>query len=288
MVYTRKNQNALTATEKRRFVNAVLALKRTGEYDEFVRIHITYYVSDGEPGLRVAHMTPSFLPWHRRYLLEFERALQRVDSSVTVPYWDWTVDRSRTSSLWAADFLGGNGRDGDRRVTTGPFAYRQGNWTLRENVTDDPFLVRDLGYPAQPIALPTKAELAVATRQKTFDAAPWNSTSASGFRNKLEGWGSGSGNAQYQLHNRVHRWVGGQMLGGSSPNDPVFWLHHAMIDRVWSSWQKAHPGAAYLPATPPGRNSSQYRRIVARNEAMPPWNVKPSQLEDHSKIYRYA
>jgi tyrosinase len=288
MVYTRKNQSALTRSEKKRFVDAVLELKRRGVYDEFVRMHIEYYVSDGERGLRVAHMTPSFLPWHRQFLLEFERALQEVDPSVTVPYWDWTVDRSTTSSLWADDFLGGNGRGGDRQVTSGPFAHREGRWRIETTVTDDPFLVRDLGHPAQPISLPTKAQLAVATREKAFDVSPWNSMSASGFRNKLEGWGRGDGNSQYQNHNRVHRWVGGQMLGGGSNNDPVFWLHHAMIDRVWSQWQNAHPGVLYQPAKPPAASHSQYRRIVSRDQPMPPWDIKPSQVESHSKIYKYA
>ncbi|MBO7941398.1 tyrosinase family protein, partial [Streptomyces sp. S9] len=65
MVYTRKDVTTLTATERRRFVNALLEIKRRGVYDEFVRMHINYYVSDGEGGLRTAHMAPSFLPWHR-------------------------------------------------------------------------------------------------------------------------------------------------------------------------------------------------------------------------------
>ena len=30
----------------------------------------------------------------------------------------------------------------------------------------------------------------------------------------------------------------------SSPNDPVFWLHHAMLDRVWWIWQALQPKQA--------------------------------------------
>ncbi|HEY1248096.1 MAG TPA: tyrosinase family protein, partial [Nitrososphaera sp.] len=40
------------------------------------------------------------------------------------------------------------------------------------------------------------------------------------------------------IHNLVHRWVGGNMLRMTSPNDPVFFMHHAAIDRMWSIWQK--------------------------------------------------
>jgi len=37
--------------------------------------------------------------------------------------------------------------------------------------------------------------------------------------------------------NRVHVWVGGSMLPMSSPNDPIFMLHHCNVDRIWAKWQ---------------------------------------------------
>jgi tyrosinase len=43
------------------------------------------------------------------------------------------------------------------------------------------------------------------------------------------------------LHAAGHFAIGGD--GGdlfSSPNDPVFWMHHAMLDRVWWMWQALH------------------------------------------------
>lgn len=44
-------------------------------------------------------------------------------------------------------------------------------------------------------------------------------------------------------HNRGHGWVGGDMANPMiSPNDPIFWMHHAQIDRIWSEWQKRNPG----------------------------------------------
>ena len=45
------------------------------------------------------------------------------------------------------------------------------------------------------------------------------------------------------IHNSGHVWVGGSM--GSiltAPTDPVFWMHHAEIDRIWAEWQAANPG----------------------------------------------
>ncbi|WP_309063885.1 tyrosinase family protein [Streptomyces sp.] len=288
MVYVRKDAATLTAGEKRRFVNALLEVKRRGEYDEFVRMHVEYYASDGERGLRTAHMAPSFLPWHRRFLLDLENALRRVDSSVTLPYWDWTRDRTATSVPWAADLLGGNGRRSDHRVMTGPFAHREGNWALKVGVTEGEFLTRDLGRRSAPIDLPTKSELEWALKEPEYDVAPWDSTVTRGFRNRLEGWGTGRGSASWRNHNRVHRWVGGAMLSAASVNDPVFWLHHAFVDLQWYRWQRRHRGARYLPAAAPGSGDAQHGRIVARREPLPPWDVTPAELEDVGRIYRYA
>ncbi|MGW2818388.1 tyrosinase family protein [Streptomyces sp. NPDC001415] len=289
MVYTRKNQRNLTSAERKAFVSAVLELKRSGGYDEFVRTHIDFYVSDGEDKLRVAHMAPSFLPWHRQFLLAFERSLQRINPRVTVPYWDWTRDNSPASSIWSDDFMGGNGRRGDLQVMTGPFAYAHGKWEISVNVTEGRFLTRDMGRPRDPIGLPAPADVARALDDPVYDVAPWNSTSTTGFRNKTEGWTTGSGNARFRNHNQVHRWVGGVMVGAASVNDPVFWLHHAYIDSLWSRWQAAHPEAKrYLPDVPPPEGDPQHARVAALNEPMPPFNVTPSALLDHSTIYRYA
>ncbi|KUO02465.1 tyrosinase family protein [Streptomyces caeruleatus] len=286
MVYVRKNVSKLTRTERRRFVEALLEVKRSGEYDDFVRLHIEHFRGDGDRGLRAAHMTPSFLPWHRRFVLDLENALRRVDDSVTVPYWDWTRDRSATSLPWTDDLLGGNGRPVDRQVMTGPFAYATGNWTLRARITNVEFLTRDLGRSRRPIDLPTRDDLNWALKDPAYDVSPWDSTVSKGFRNKMEGWGSS--NNPWRNHNRVHRWVGGAMLGGASVNDPVFWLVHAFVDMQWQRWQRRHRKHRYAPAKPPGRSSTQYRRIVARNEKLPPWDVTPDELEDMSGIYRYG
>ena len=44
------------------------------------------------------------------------------------------------------------------------------------------------------------------------------------------------------FHNRLHQLVGGTMMTSASPADPLFWLHHAFIDKIWADWQLLHPG----------------------------------------------
>ncbi|MEW2579957.1 tyrosinase MelC2 [Streptomyces syringium] len=268
----RKNQASLTATEKRNFVNALLELKKSGRYDDLVRTHNQFIMSDTDSGDRVGHRSPSFLPWHRQFLIQFEKELQTVDASVTLPYWDWTVDRTTTASIWGADFLGGNGRPRDAQVTTGPFAYSGGRWTVTVNVDSRPYLQREMG--AGVAQLPTRAEVDSVLAMATYDMAPWNSSS-NGFRNHLEGWRG------VNLHNRVHVWMGGQMSSGVSPNDPVFWLHHCFIDKLWTQWQRAHPTSTYLPA-------AGTANVVDLGDTMRPWNnVTPADMLDHTRFYTY-
>ena len=45
------------------------------------------------------------------------------------------------------------------------------------------------------------------------------------------------------VHNSGHVWVGGSMMSIlTAPCDPIFWMHHAEIDRIWAAWQSANPG----------------------------------------------
>ena len=118
----RKNAKDLTTDEWARFIRALKAIKNRSRpggvisiYDEFsalhmgaVEIHRTWRrehpnvhrndIGNSDPAhdnpSYVArcvslHLTdkriPRFLPWHRQMLLEFERALQSVDPSVTLP-----------------------------------------------------------------------------------------------------------------------------------------------------------------------------------------------------------
>jgi tyrosinase len=53
-------------------------------------------------------------------------------------------------------------------------------------------------------------------------------------------------------HNTMHIWLGGfpehTPSGGLMANnltaafDPIFWSHHANVDRIWARWQQEHPG----------------------------------------------
>jgi tyrosinase len=42
-------------------------------------------------------------------------------------------------------------------------------------------------------------------------------------------------------HDPIHDIIGSYMADMTSPMDPIFWLHHSMVDRLWLAWTLAHP-----------------------------------------------
>ncbi|WP_436492669.1 tyrosinase family protein [Actinokineospora sp. HUAS TT18] len=257
----------MSATERTNFINAVIAIKASGVYDTFVKAHLDAFAYDSANATRIAHGGPAFLPWHRKFLIDFEAALQAVDASVNLPYWDWTVDGASSTTMWAANFMGGNGLSTDNwKVTTGPFAVSTGNWPLTIRSDSNTYLRRQFSAGSLPSVASVNANLAMTT----FDTAPWSSASSGSFRNTLE-----------NIHNGMHNWVSATMAGTASPNDPVFFLHHCNIDRLWSMWQEAHPTATYLPSA--GGTAA----VPDLNEAMPPYTTTPAMMEYHALTYRY-
>ncbi|RQP21844.1 tyrosinase family protein [Albitalea terrae] len=278
---TRKSVHSLSQSEIDALVHALIELKGRGEYDKYVHWHhqVMYpTVLPQEPRdanyRNGAHRGPSFLPWHRDFLMQLEQDLRTIDASVSLPYWDWTQDAKlpdpSTSPLWADTFMGGNGEEGDQwRVQRGPFAESSGKWPV-PSLPDDGLpgtgLKRQFGRMLP--SLPTEEDLALAMAEVFYDTPNYErSPFTIGFRNRIEGWVTQRGDARVktpgsQLHNRVHLWIGGNMAPMTSPNDPVFFLHHCFIDKVWADWQAVqmaeNPDAAphYAPerSGPTGHN----------------------------------
>ncbi|MCH9683191.1 MAG: tyrosinase family protein [Deltaproteobacteria bacterium] len=129
-------------------------------------------------------------------------------------------------------------------------------------------------------SLPPQADVDGVLQYTTYDRAPWDesvsgSATTGGFRNRLEGFALEPGEPNgVRLHNVVHVWMGGDMGPGTSPNDPVFFVHHANVDRIWAKWQElrrqVNPSYSddYRPISggPTGHNIG---------DGMFPWNGDP-------------
>ncbi|MDP9235485.1 MAG: tyrosinase family protein [Actinomycetota bacterium] len=218
-------------------------------YDDFVWVHhqVMMQGPNDPEGPNMAHRGPAFGPWHRALLKLYEQELQSAagDPGLTLPYWDWTKDQGAADPgfPFTTDFLGGDGAGNPNdKVATGAFSQAAG-WTLKCDEEGFFFLRRHFGGDGP--GLPTPASVKAALNIAPYDSSPWNinSASPSSFRNTLEGWVG-----PRQIHNAVHRWVDGSMQPGTSPNDPVFFLHHCNIDRLWAVWEQKQAGASsYLP-----------------------------------------
>jgi tyrosinase len=275
----RKSVTSLTAEEKRKYIDGVKALKANRRnsgaaltiYDDYVRLH-----GDNRGG---AHAGPAFLPWHREYILRFELDLQEAlnDPNFGLPYWDWAADAALgdatdpiQASIWRNDFMGGDGNP----VGRGPFTASE--WTTSSGGP----LIRGFGDPND---LATQDHVNATIRVTPYDQAPFHSTSAGGpsFRKQLEGFiGTSS-----RMHNGIHVWIGGSNGQMSSvpiaPNDPVFWLHHCNIDRIWALWDVCRPAGVdqYLPTS--GANTGHNL-----NDPMVPFEVPINAHPRRSTVVR--
>ncbi len=283
----RKNQKLLSNDERQRFVAAVKQMKAVGLYDQYVQWHLDA-MGNMTTDPNFAHQGPAFLPWHREYILLFEQDLQAADKSlgndgsIGLPYWDWTSETAidpTTNRLWADDFLGPDGDSSDgQRVQTGPFATNttpgSENWILaiHDPMDNNPvdFLQRSFGQDPQAPTLSTADQVSNILDLKIYDSSPWDSnvSGTKSFRNALEGWVTVKPAGQQPgMHNRVHVWVGGSMLPMSSPNDPIFFLNHCNVDRIWASWQVLHSAVDQYP---PKNGQAQVGHN--RDDVMVPWD----------------
>ncbi len=200
----------------------------------------------------VAHGRPVFLPWHRAYLYFFELTLRDQQSGVTLPWWDWTIDRAIPDAYGQSTVAGSPNPLYSAKVD--PLALEQG---AQAGDRRAPSTLREPGADGAP-PLPTKAEIEGVLALGSFED----------FTHQLE-----------QLHNNVHMWVGGNRghMGDIqlAAFDPIFWAHHAMIDRVWRMWQLRHPQAG-VPA-------------ALHDQALPPFNMTVAQTLDVNTLgYDYA
>jgi len=236
-----------------------------------------------------AHSGPVFLPWHRLMLLLFELQLQRAlaNDEVGLPYWDWSADgdlpadEQLSAPLWSEAGIGGTGGPvADGPFTPDRFRVRIESGPTGALRTTDRGLVRNLAVDVA--TLPTTAETRVALNQTSYDASPWD-RSTRRLRNRLEGWRPAPGP---RLHNRVHVWVGGDMGPATSPNDPVFYLNHCNVDRLWESWM-VRRGRRYTPpaGAPPDLaghrlNDPLYSLLIRQA-------ITPAQMLDAGTFYSY-
>ena len=149
------------------------------------------------------HYNWYFLPWHRSYLYYFEQICRQLSGNpqFALPYWNWTTTPKIPATFWGD----GNPLNDGTRI-------------------------------AQPTSIADSRQVGSATIESILKIKSFE-TFASGKDVCYNRYGSQGGQLESTPHNYIHAgFVLGDMGKMMSPLDPIFWLHHANIDRLWNEW----------------------------------------------------
>jgi len=243
----RKDQAALTSAERLKLVDALTKLNHQPNpqapsiFGQLVAIHSD--MSHDMHNMPMPPMDPTgaigqqrFLPWHRVYLYVLEQRLRQIHPTVTIPYWDWTQPQEQHVPGWLVG------------LTPTVLIPAPGPGTV--TVTRHPGTQAQLASDVAGIG--------------GVEAATTYSTFATGLET---------------IHDRVHVWVGGATGTMSfldrAPADPMFWMHHANIDRLWWKWQQSPQGQ--------GKNPT----LAAPHDIMDPWLIHEPQTRNIKTNFHY-
>ncbi len=157
------------------------------------------------------HNSEHFLPWHRAFLLMFEALIQQASGKAdfTLPYWD-----AIANPILPAPF-----RARRHKGRANALLHTRGDH-INDGVT---------------LASPAKRTDFIIQHAGAYRG--WYHEQASdcgGFGGEAD---KGPGELEVFPHNKIHTLLGGDMGGTEkAARDPIFWLHHCNIDRLWNVW----------------------------------------------------
>jgi tyrosinase len=203
-------------------------------------------LTDNTYGNQCQHGSWYFLPWHRAYLFAFEQIVaatvkKATGDDWTLPYWNYLADGADAQKIPRAfleDFL----PDGK---TPNPLK----KYPRRKNISALPAPFGD-GFSLK--------EMGEHDFQVGSDGSIGFGGGITGDFVQFAGW---TGKVEGNPHNTVHGMVGGFMGNAiTAALDPLFWLHHCNIDRLWEAWMKT-PGNTMVH-DPRWRNGPADRKFI--------------------------
>ncbi len=161
-----------------------------------------------------------FLPWHRMYLLFFERIIRKLSNQPTfaMPFWDYTSSATPGNT----------------------YPARALPAIMRSPTTNNALFITQRGAG---INAGQQLPVSATSHQTAFTFAnftgPTGSSTSFGSQQLAAPNHSAQphGRLESQPHDAVHGSIGGFMGSFSTAaRDPIFWMHHANIDRLWNLW----------------------------------------------------
>jgi tyrosinase len=189
------------------------------------------------------HQSWYFPPWHRGYLIALEAHIRAAVVGLGGP------------SHWALPYWNYLGPDNQYEI---PPAFTQQN--LPDGTPNPLFVTARYGPNSDGnifIPIPPVSQACLSNTLYTGSNAATPRPGFGGPKTKFSHSGNRSGNLEDNPHNQVHVDVGGNAPTGptyglmSDPGlaglDPIFYIHHCNIDRMWAVWNgtgNANPTAA--------------------------------------------
>ena len=207
----RKEIRNITLEERREFFNGFVNLMSSGQLDDLVWKHTNLRSGHATN----VHYTPLFLPWHRLFLKELEDKFKSITNNprFALPYWDWTIESQDpyNSNVFSKEFFG----------TTNFETGNVDNWEYNRD---------SIFYVNVPIRKPLQRFY---KRNYTFT----HKLIITQLLNTSYSFSQMATNLENIPHANVHNFFSGDMNTLFSPNDPVFWMHHVYVDKLWYDWQ---------------------------------------------------
>jgi len=279
MVRIRKNANTLTTIERDKYLEALREVHQT--YNFYMLFRNSH--SQNNVAHRQAHSGSAFLPWHRAFMLHFERLLQASDPSVALPYWHFDQP---SPNMFNANFIGSNPTSPATQAIVNA-SNALSTWQIpsaalgirRRTPYGDNGIPSSVSGTGTGVATET-ATLALGTNYINFIG--------------MEG----------TIHNGAHNnsgnsisWVAGS--AAIAPQDPLFYFLHSNIERLWGKWQwvntrfdatqassydlqGGHSNSPSLPPSiSPNRTFGQYV-----DDSMWPWDNKTGTSQGTGTLER--
>lgn len=245
MVRVRKDAQALMPGERDRFLIALAKLNQAGKgpFKAFRDMHVLQSAPE-------AHGGPAFLPWHRAYLLDLERELQGIDPSVALPY--WRFDRP-APALFSSQFLGMPSPD-----------PAQGD--LIDLPTNHPLLFWSTDGVTGMVRRPRFDIAGAPPSHSGVDPLVISEEDTLRLSDAYEGFVGLEG----APHGYAHTSFRGPVSSvPTAAKDPLFFLLHANVDRLWAKWQWFYQRhRADAPEAYKGKARAGHRL----DDTMWPWN----------------
>ncbi|XBH75978.1 hypothetical protein VPH35_102691 [Triticum aestivum] len=222
------------------------------------------------------HFSSIFAPWHRMYIYFFERIIGELigDTAFALPYWNWDapdgmmlppIFNDASSPLYDAN------RD-------------QAHVTAVMDLNKGPGAENDLPLCTDDACV-KENNLSVIYRQMAVDTA----LQFHGNKFCAGGTPGSPGSLENAAHTAVHIWVGGDMgVLGTAGRDPVFYSHHANVDRMWHLWTTTLGNQDFLGAGAGTEDDWRDTSFVFYDEKRRPVRISVRDVLDAGRLgYTY-